>query len=404
MGRRAQGWTLGRDARTGKYLARFRVSGRRYCRSTGATDRAVAQAEASRIYREVGEGRRRETQDLATIDVADVCAEWLVAMSAEVSEATIACWTTYVDAHWIPFFASAENLTSEARLADYMRARLERVTRSTVKKEMSALRRFLGWAVERGYLDDAPQVPTPSRRATGTPHPKGKRVRVELAGTMMDAIIAALPDTTPTGYRIKAFFVVLRETAFRPGTLYRVTAPDDYRRGAEVLRIRADADKARYGREVPLTQRARAALDSVCPDEGILFERFEYREILREAALAAGLPKDLACHVSAYDFRHGRTTELLENSSNLTGVAYLVGHKHVSTTDRYAHARQHAAEEVLATEDLERRRPNSGYRLGYRIPKRDRAMARAIAILQRSRSGADERTRTSTGYPTRSLV
>ena len=57
----------------------------------------------------------------------------------------------------------------------------------------------------------------------------------------------------------------MRETGLRPGTLQRLRAPDDYQPGSQFLRIRAEADKARYAREVPLTARAREVLDELCP-------------------------------------------------------------------------------------------------------------------------------------------
>ena len=70
---------------------------------------------------------------------------------------------------------------------------------------------------------------------------------------------------------------VMRETGLRPGTLQRLRAPDDYRSGAAFLKIRAEADKARYEREVPLTVRAREVLDEVCPNEGLIFPKFAWR-------------------------------------------------------------------------------------------------------------------------------
>jgi hypothetical protein len=48
-------------------------------------------------------------------------------------------------------------------------------------------------------------------------------------------------------------------------------------------------DKNRFGREVPLSEAARAALDQVCPDVGLLFGSHDYRRLLREAAKAAGI-------------------------------------------------------------------------------------------------------------------
>lgn len=118
------------------------------------------------------------------------------------------------------------------------------------------------------------------------------------------------------------------------------------------MRIRAEADKARYAREVPLTARAREVLDELCPAEGIIFPKFTWRHPLRTAALAAGLEPDRASQVKPYDFRHSVATELAERSGNLLGVGYLLGHRHATTTNQYVHARRRAAESVLSGQNL----------------------------------------------------
>ena len=159
--------------------------------------------------------------------------------------------------------------------------------------------------------------------------------------------MAALPERTRDGKPCKAYFAVMRETGLRPGTLQRLRAPDDYRSGAAFLKIRAEADKARYERELPLTARARQVLDEVCPDDGLIFPKFAWRYPLREAARTAGLEADRASNIKPYDFRHSVATELTERSGNLLGVGYLLGHRHATTTNQYVHARRRAAESVL---------------------------------------------------------
>jgi integrase len=236
-----------------------------------------------------------------------------------------------------------------------MRLRLGVVKARTVQKELSALRSLFAWTVERGLLQEAPTVPKVPRRATGTAHPSGRRKRIVLSPEEMDAIVAALPERTRDGQPCRAYFAVMRETGLRPGTLQRLRAPDDYRPGAAFLKIRAEADKARYEREVPLTARAREALDEVCPNEGLIFPKFAWRYPLREAARTAGLEPDRASKVKPYDFRHSVATELTERSGNLLGVGYLLGHRHATTTNQYVHARRRAAESVLLGQ-------NSGHR------------------------------------------
>lgn len=59
-----------------------------------------------------------------------------------------------------------------------------------------------------------------------------------------------------------------------------------------------------------------------------------------------------ASKVKPYDFRHSVATELTERSGNLLGVGYLLGHRHVTTTNQYVHARRRAAESVLSGRNL----------------------------------------------------
>jgi len=112
-------------------------------------------------------------------------------------------------------------------------------------------------------------------------------------------------------------------------------------------RPREEADKARFGRELPLSDAARAALDSACPAAGLLFGEHDYREVLRTAARAAGIDELRAAKISDYDFRHSRATHLGQKSDNLNGMMYLHGWTQPATAARYMRPQRAAAEEVL---------------------------------------------------------
>ncbi len=351
MAGKTQGWKLHKNPRTGIYQVRFRVGGQRYHRSTRKADRAEAQSAAARLVRRVTEG---DDPDRAAPDVPlpELVGSWLAEVRSEVSPETLRTWELYAGAHFIPHFETSDRLCSEACLRDYMRKRLQEVKARTVQKELSSLRRLLTWMAERGLVQEAPAFPKLPRRATGTAHPSGRRKRIDLSPKEMDAIVCALPARTRDGQPLRAYFEVMRETGLRPGTLQRLHAPDDYRPGSQFLRIRAEADKARYARELPLSDRAREVLDEVCPVEGIFFPKFAWRYPLRTAALAAGLEADRASNIKPYDFRHSVATELTERSGNLLGVGYLLGHRHATTTNQYVHARRSAAEAVLLGQHL----------------------------------------------------
>jgi len=347
MAGKTQGWKLHKHPESGVYRVRFRMGGKRYHRSTGKTDRAEAQSAAARLVRRMteGDGPDREAPD---VPLPELIGSWLAGVRSEVSPETLRTWELYAGAHFIPHFHSADRLCSERCLRDYMRKRLEEVKARTVQKELSALRRLLTWMVEGGLVHEAPAMPKLPRRATGTAHPSGRRKRIDLSPEEMNAIVRSLPERTRDGQPLRAYFEIMRETGLRPGTLQRLRAPDDYQPGSQYLRIRAEADKARYAREVPLTARAREVLDELCPAEGIIFPKFAWRYPLRTAALAAGLEPDRASQVKPYDFRHSVATELTERSGNLLGVGYLLGHRHATTTNQYVHARRRAAESVLS--------------------------------------------------------
>jgi hypothetical protein len=59
--------------------------------------------------------------------------------------------------HFDPFFKTIDRLTTVI-VEDCIAARLRVVTRYTVKKEVSVLRRLAKWAHRRGYLERMPEI------------------------------------------------------------------------------------------------------------------------------------------------------------------------------------------------------------------------------------------------------
>jgi site-specific recombinase XerD len=358
MARTAEGLKLIRDRRTGIFLARFTHAGRGYKLSTHERDPGAASGAASRLYADVVAGRFKARQPAigpSSQAFDEVAAAWLAEIESSLDEQTFGLYRdVYVGTHFAPFFATIDTLTT-VRAEEYIAARLKKVTRGTVKKELSVLRRFAKWARRRGYLTSMPEIETPGRNVTGKAASRSrKRVFQVFTPEEIASIIARLPEQTRSRrhagdvYPVRARFVVAWETALRPETLNQLRAPDDYRRGEVALLVRDDADKARYGRELPLSMEARAALDSVCPEVGAIFGEHDYRAQLRKAARAAGIPEHRAKAISDYDFRHSRLTHLGEVSNNLSGIMYIAGHKDPGTTAHYMRPQKRAAEKVLA--------------------------------------------------------
>lgn len=121
---------------------------------------------------------------------------------------------------------------------------------------------------------------------------------------------------------------------------------DDYSPGDRTLKVLGKGGKERLS---PLSDTCRAALDAwlaarpmlAGPDETALFvgrrgarlNRRQAARIVDEAAGQAGIRQHLAPH----DLRHSYATHLLEGGADLRSVQELLGHRRISTTQRYTH-------------------------------------------------------------------
>lgn len=361
MARRAEGWKLREDRRTGIQFVRFRHQKVRHEISTGERDPGAAAKAAPGIYAEVISGRwgRHAVAGAPGAKFDEVSAEWIVAIAPECDVDTKKLYELHVGTHLAPFFVTLDRVT-EARVGDYIRWRLRKVLRVTVIKELTTLRRFLRWCKAEKYVSELPHIESPSPSVLGTPDTKRKHKRKTIPVTEAEAraILALLPEKSararrgPHKHAVRDFYVVLWETGLRSETVSKLEAPRHYHRGAKELHITKDVDKVRYDRDLPLTLRCRRALDTWAREEGLLFgahdRRTPFREACRQAAKQRKLPAWKADEITPRDFRHGRTTDLLDQpNATLPGVAYLVGHKQVTTTNKYVHAPKSAAESVL---------------------------------------------------------
>jgi hypothetical protein len=224
---------------------------------------------------------QRQAAPATSTPFDEVAARWLAHIKPSIEEKTFRLYRdTYVGSHFASFFKTIEQLTTVGA-QDYIAARLRKVTRQTLKHELSPLRRLAKWAHARGYLRQMPEIETPGRRVLGTPVANArKRDSLIFTANEIAAVVARLPvywsaQRAKVPYPVRARFIVAWETALRPRTLAKLEAPTDYRKGAATLRIRDEVDKNRFGRELPLSTAGRAALDSVCPDKGLIFGSHE---------------------------------------------------------------------------------------------------------------------------------
>lgn len=358
MARRAQGWKL--HPRGAVLWVRFTHAGKRYEESTGERDAGPAATRAADIYARIVSGKRRDGARVRLsprLPLDELAAEWLVSLTNTHSDGTRGMYEIHMRATLIPHFKTLDHVTTRT-IGDFQRARLGQVLRKTLRKELHSLRALLSWCAEQEIIDEVPSFP-PLPKGLGTRSAKRKAKAVEVTPEQVAAFLLALPERS-TGRRakagearrgafaVRAWSVIAWETALRPATIAKLEAPRHFKRGAAHLTITPDVDKVKFGRDVPLTPGARLVLDAACPEVGLLFGRHDARKYFKAAAKVAHMPAGF----SPYDLRHGRTTELIERTGNLLGVAYLVGHKQVTTTNAYAKPTQRAAERALAAAGL----------------------------------------------------
>lgn len=383
------GWNIRQRGPGRVWTVRYRTPlGREGERSTSTRDRDAALLEGARVYAEEvvkdtnapkanARAASKKLKREHDRPLPALSADWLACLRTTHAATTLVIWEMYAGTNWIPWFggihATSSNITNE-RATEYMQKRLAEVRATSVKKELAALRSFLGWLESEGYpieagLTASEVVPRLPKRAAGTAYGKRRRVAAPaLAPEQVRAVIRALPEWSneqngQERFAVRARFLVQYETSLRPSTFDRLRTPEHYRAGQARLRLTADTDKARYARDVPLTKRARRVLDYVIAKldaqakaqgklehTGPIFGVHDYRKHIARAAKRA-LPRELAEIFCGAHLRSARITHLLEHGANIVGTQFLAGHKQLSTTARYVKPSFRAAEDALGTDD-----------------------------------------------------
>ena len=306
-----------------------------------------------------------QTGNDPTAKLSEVAAAYLAEKSGgEITERTANLRKIHLRVHLLPRFKRLCDVTRGA-LASYQSERLKRVRYSTVQKELSTLMQVLKFAEIKSWIGQIPRFPDRPHKSLGT---KAKQApsgwTKGFTAATARQLIPHLPDLCRKNRKsgeqwpLRPYFALMFETALRPGFWDGFRVGTHWHPGQRHLDVTEDVDKNRWERKVPLSPHACELLEGCYHAEihrlgqlrngGQLVRTLDYRTSLRQAARAAGIPEHIASRVKAYDMRHARTTELMDQSGGRTlGVGFLVGHKQASTTNRYSHADEKQAAEVV---------------------------------------------------------
>ena len=356
MGRPRAGWHL-RAPRDSKafFTVRFTINGQFVERSTGETDPRKASEAAAQIYaRALTAPAPRRSVVGRAMPLDALFASYLSDLTTTHDVRTVQSYEAYAR----KFVASFRNdlyAIHRAALADYQRERLGQVLVRTLRKEKSFLNGFLLWCVEQGELseDRRPTWPAVPKRAIGVRVGPQRATSVQVTLEQVAAFLSELPEWSRQrasgAHAIRARFVFAYETGLRPATIDAISVPTHWKPGDTYLQIRAEDDKARYARRIPLSPAACAALEQTWADQRhkggpLVFGAHDFREVFEGARVRAGIPAGFA----PYDLRHARVQHLLDRGVPLRAVMLLVGHRQMTTTNAYIQSDERAAADAVS--------------------------------------------------------
>jgi integrase/recombinase XerD len=251
-------------------------------------------------------------------------------------------------------FLQQQNITevtaiTSGTLADHQRDLFYRpTTRGAIRsisyqnQAMSALRSFFHFLKIEGYVAQDVAEALPLARV---PHTLPRQVLTPQEARK----VIETPDTgCLLGYRDRTILETLYATGIRKAELMNLTVADV---NLEEELLRVNGGKGAKDRVVPLTRLAcsfletylkairpallqRRASDRVfISQRGRPISKNALGELVEKYARQAKVSKHVTCHI----WRHSCATHLVKNKANLRHVQELLGHRQLSTTERYLH-------------------------------------------------------------------
>lgn len=237
-----------------------------------------------------------------------------------------------------------------ARLQDYGRELAERGEKpATRNRKMSAIHTALKDAHLRGELEVVPPFPHYTEDNI-----RERYLTLDEERTLAASMDAHAPPGDDMAQYMRRMVPLLLDTGLRAGEVV-VEASQDL---GDTLWLPHGTTKNRKGRSVPLTPRARAALDYILasPAHAAML-RFKAEDKNKPSRIM-GTRFRLACEraeiadVTLHTLRHTCASRMVQAGVSLYVVKEILGHSSITITERYAHLAPknlHAAALALAS-------------------------------------------------------
>jgi len=219
----------------------------------------------------------------------------------------------------------------------------QNLSKRTSARRISALKSFFNFLVREGIVKTNP-ISSADLPKTGKPLPK------VLTVAEVESLLTEPESASPLTVRNHAMLYLLYATGLRVTEL--VTLPlSACNMNAGFVRVIGKGSKERL---VPFGEQAKEKLQRYLEvarpyilkhkKANFLFvtargkgmTRLRFWQIIKEAALLAGITKEISPHV----LRHSFATHLLSHGADLRAVQMMLGHADISTTQIYTHVDQ----------------------------------------------------------------
>ena len=211
---------------------------------------------------------------------------------------------------------------------------------SSIRRSLSALRRFCQWLRQQGLLQGDPLARLVSPRLP-------RRLPGVLSCEQVEQLLGAPDPATRLGVRDKAMLEVLYASGMRVSEMTAIEMPDmNLRQG--LVRVTGKGGKDRLS---PLGEQALDWLQRWCdgprrewlgqPPSDALFISSRGTALTRQAVWhrirAHARRAGISSPVSPHKLRHSFATHLLDHGADLRVVQLLLGHADLATTQIYTH-------------------------------------------------------------------
>jgi integrase/recombinase XerD len=224
------------------------------------------------------------------------------------------------------------------------------ISARSVARHIATMRNFYGFLAREGTIArDPTEFLTAPRRWSTLPK--------YLNREEVERLLAAPPESKPTGLRDRAMLETLYATGLRVSELCRLEL-SGVERQMGVLRVFGKGGKQRmvpfgesagealdrYLREArPKLLKGRASAHVFVTAQGSAMARQSFWMLLKGYGKKVGIFRRLTPHV----VRHSFATHLVEGGADLRSVQIMLGHVDISTTQVYTHVAQRRLREAV---------------------------------------------------------